>query len=143
MAASIDYRPERWWGRVTARWSSTGKHRRLHATGRLAREPHRGSGNAILVSAEAGYVVSESLAVRLAGDVYDVAANDYPADDPFFDGGRTKAALGPGVTWSPRPSLTVDLSLKGFVLWDAKDPIHGRDTRFVGVHADLLVTYRF
>jgi hypothetical protein len=143
VAASIDYRPEPWWGRITARWNTTGKHRRLDATGQLAREPHRGSGNAILVSAEAGYVVSEILAVRLMGDVYDVAANDYPADDPFFDAGRTKVALGPGVTWSPLPNVSVDLSVKGFVLWDTKDAIHGRDTRFTGVHADLLVTYRF
>lgn len=143
VAASVDYRPEPWWARLSVQGISTDKHRRLDESGELTTEGRRGSGDTILVGVEVGYVVSDALAVRAMADLYHVGENGYAPDSPFFDAGRTKAALGPGITWSPRRNVTLDASVKVFSLWDAKDAVRARDTRFTGVHVDVLVTFRF
>lgn len=140
---SLDYRPDPWWVRIVPKVILNERHDRLDEDGRLAREARTGSGTSYLLALEVGYTFSDAFALRGMANVMHVAENGYPADHPFFDAGRTKVAVGPGVTWTWRQRVSVDFAVKVFSLWDRADAVRPRDTRFTGMHADLLLTYRF
>ncbi len=138
-----EWRPEPWWLAVTLRDIVRFKAERADATGRLRTEPRNSNGNDFRAGVTAGYILNDAWSARIAADLRRVEANDYAADDPFHDGGRTKVAFGPSLTWSPSRTFAMDVGVRYFVLEAKQSPIFPRDTTIRGVHVDLRLTYRF
>jgi hypothetical protein len=72
-----------------------------------------------------------------------VFANDYPESDPLFDGGRTKIAIGPTVTWLPHRRFGIEGGFRYFFMDVERSPFFPQSGTINGVHADVRVLYRF
>jgi hypothetical protein len=140
---SAAWRPEPWFVEVVVRDIVRFKAERPDGTGALATEPSNSNGNDLRGSVTVGYILTDAWTVTGTVAVRHVFANDYPSDDGLYDGGRTKVAVGPAVTWSPTRTFAIDASVAYFVLDAERSPVFPRAGTFHGVHAALLVTYRF
>lgn len=140
---SAEWRPEPWWVVVAVRDIVGAKAERPGPTGALVTESHNSNGNDLRGSVTVGYLLTDAWSVEGTVAVRHVTANDYSAGDPLRDGGRTKVAFGPGVTWSPTRTFAIDAAVRYFILDAKQSPIFPADSTFHGVHADLRVTYRF
>lgn len=143
LRVSVEWRPEPWWAAVAVRDVVRFKAERPDAGGGLVTEARNSHGNDIRVGATVGYVLDDAWSLQAAVDLRHVAANDYAAGDPLRDGGRTKVAVGPSVTWTPHRTFAVDAGLRYFLMDVKQGPAFPRSGTIHGVHADVRVTYRF
>jgi hypothetical protein len=140
---SLEWRPEPWWAVVSLRDIYHLKAERLNAAGQLGEEAQNSRGNEIRGAVTVGYIIDDAWTVRGTVDVRHVTANDYATSAPLYDGGRFKIAVGPGFTWTPSRTFTLDASVRWFYLDAERSPIFPNGATINGVHADLRVTYRF
>jgi hypothetical protein len=90
-----------------------------------------------------GYVIDDVWTVQGVVEIKHVFANDYPEGDPLFDGGRTKVAVGPTVTWLPHRRFGIEGGFRYFFMDVERSPFFPQSGTINGVHADLRVLYRF
>ncbi len=140
---SAEWRPEPWYVVLTLRDIVRLKGERQDATGRLVTEARNSNGNDFRAGVTVGYILNDAWTIEGSAAVRHVEANDYPAGDPLRDGGRTKYAFGPSVTWGPTRTFSIAAGVAYFILDAKQSPIFPRDSTFHGVHADLRITYRF
>jgi hypothetical protein len=140
---SLEWRPEPWYVVVSFRDIVRFKAERLNAAGRLDTEPSNSRGNDIRGSVVVGYIFDDVWTVQGAVEVRHVLANDYATSDPLYDGGRTKIAVGPTVTWLPHRRFGIESSFRYFFMDVERSPFFPQAGTINGVHADLRVMYRF
>jgi hypothetical protein len=140
---TLEWRPEPWWIAVTFRDIVRFKAERLDAAGRLTTEPRNSRGNDIRGAVVVGYIFDEFWTIQGAVEVKHVLANDYPESDPLFDGGRTKIAVGPTVTWLPHRRFGIEGGFRYFFMDVERSPFFPQSGTINGVHADVRVLYRF
>lgn len=138
-----EIRPEPWYAVITLRDTIRLKAERPDATGRVTDEPRNSNGNDIRGGLTIGYIASDDWTIELSVDVRHVLENDYPEGDALHDGGRTKVAVGPSLTWTPTRRFAVDLGVRYFYMDVKRSPIFPQEGTIHGVHADLRLTYRF
>jgi hypothetical protein len=140
---TLEWRPEPWWIAVTFRDIVRFKAERLDAAGRLTTEPRNSRGNDIRGAVVVGYIFDEFWTIQGVVEVKHVFANDYPESDPLFDGGRTKIAIGPTVTWLPHRRFGIEGGFRYFFMDVERSPFFPQSGTINGVHADVRVLYRF
>jgi hypothetical protein len=140
---TLEWRPEPWWIAVTFRDIVRLKAERLDAAGRLTTEPRNSRGNDIRGAVVVGYIFDEFWTIQGVVEVKHVLANDYPESDPLFDGGRTKIAVGPTVTWLPHRRFGIEGGFRYFFMDVERSPFFPQSGTINGVHADVRVLYRF
>jgi hypothetical protein len=140
---SLEWRPEPWWVVVSVRDIVRFKADRLDASGGLSTEPFNSRGNDIRGSVVVGYIVDDVWTVMGAVEVKHVFANDYPASNILYDGGRTKVAIGPTVNWLPHRRFGIEGGFRYFFMDVERSPFFPQPGTIHGVHADLRVMYRF
>jgi hypothetical protein len=140
---SLEWRPEPWWVAVGLRDIVRWKAERLDPSGQLQTEPNNSRGNDIRGSVEVGYIIDDVWTILGAVEVRHVFANDYPESNVLFDGGRTKVAIGPTVTWLPHRRFGIDGSLRYFIMDVERSAFFPQAGTIHGVTADLRVMYRF
>jgi hypothetical protein len=140
---TTEWRPEPWWAAVTLRDTIRFKAERITAASQLVPELRNSNGNELRAGLTVGYILTDAWAVRGTFEVLHVAANDFPAGDPLHDGGRTKVAFGPWVSWTPTRTLGVDAGVRYFVMDVKESPFFPQAGTIHGVHIDLRLTYRF
>lgn len=140
---TTEWRPEPWWATLTLRNVVRFKAERVDPAGRLITEPRSSNGNEFRAGLTLGYVLTDAWGIQGGVEVLYVDANDFPRGDALHDGGRTKVAFGPGVTWTPSRILGVEASVRYFVMDAEQGPFFPRAGTIHGVHAAVLVTYRF
>jgi hypothetical protein len=140
---SVEWRPEPWWVVVSLRDIVRFKAERVAASGRLQTEPSNSRGNDIRGSVVVGYIIDDAWTIQGAVEVKHVFANDYPESNVLFDGGRTKVAIGPTVTWLPHRRFGIETGFRYFFMDVERSPFFPRAGTINGVHADLRVMYRF
>jgi hypothetical protein len=140
---SLEWRPEPWWVAVTFRDIVRFKAERLNAAGKLSTEPFNSRGNDIRGSVVVGYIIDDVWTIQGIVEIKHVFANDYPESEPLFDGGRTKIAVGPTVTWLPHRRFGIEGGFRYFFMDVDRSPFFPQSGTINGVHADLRVLYRF
>ncbi len=140
---TTEWRPEPWWVAVALRDVIRQKADRINAASQIVPELRNSNGNELRAGLTVGYILTDAWAVRGMLDVVHVEANDFPAGDPLHDGGRTKVAFGPGVTWTPTRTLGVDAGVRYFIMDVKESPFFQKAGTINGVHIDLRVTFRF
>ncbi|HEV8674360.1 MAG TPA: hypothetical protein VGX21_09970 [Methylomirabilota bacterium] len=140
---SAEWRPEPWFVVLNVRDIVRFKAERPDATGRLLTEPRNSNGNDLRGGVTVGYILSDTWTIAASAAVRYVDANDYAVGDPLRDGGRTKVAFGPSVTWSPTRTFSIAAGVAYFILDAEPSPIFPTGGTFRGVHADLRLTFRF
>lgn len=140
---SLEWRPEPWWVVVSFRDIVRFKSERLDASGGLQTEPSNSWGNDIRGSVVAGYIIDDVWTITGAVEFKHVFANEYPENSVFFDGGRTKVAIGPTVTWLPHRRFGIEGGFRYFFMDVERSPFFPQAGTINGVHADLRVMYRF
>ncbi len=143
LLVTVEWRPEPWWLVLTLRDIIRDKAERIGAGGLLVTEAQNSKGNEFRAGLTAGYILSDAWSVQGSVDVRRIEANDYAKGDPLHDGGRTKVAFGPGIRWTPHRRLAVEAGFRYFVMDVEEGPLFPRAGTINGVHADVLVTYRF
>ena len=143
LRAAVEWRPEPWWVVVAVRDVIRTKAERLNTAGRLTTEPRNSRGNDFRAGVTAGYILDDVWNLALAVELRYVAANDYPESNPLFDGGRTKVAVGPSVTWTPDRRFGVEGTARYFFMDAERSPVFPQAGTIHGVHLDLRVLYRF
>jgi hypothetical protein len=143
LRAALEWRPEPWWVVVAVRDVIRTKADRLDASGRLATEPRSSRGNDFRGAVTVGYILDDVWSLALGVEVRHVWANDYPADDPLHDGGRTKVAVGPTVAWAPDRRFAVEGTARYFAMDVERSPVFPSPGTIHGVHLDLRLLYRF
>lgn len=143
LRASAEWRPEPWYVVVTVRDIIRMKAERIDTSGRLQTEPRNSNGNDFRGGVTVGYILNDTWTIEGSAAVRHVSANDYPTGDALRDGGRTKYAFGPAVTWSPTRTFSVAGGFAFFILDVEQSPVFPRAGTIHGVHADLRVTFRF
>ena len=143
IGVTLEWRPEPWWAVATLREIYHFKSDRLNAAGQIGEEPQYSFGNEIRGAVTVGYIIDDVWTVRGTMDIRYVAANDYASNDPLYDGGRFKIAIGPGVTWTLSRTFALDASVRWFYLDAERSPTFPAGATINGVHADMRVTYRF
>jgi hypothetical protein len=143
LRVSLEWRPEPWWVVVSVRDIVRFKADRLDATGRLRTESRNSRGNDLRGGVTVGYIFDDVWTIEGAVEVKHVRANDYAASDLLYDGGRTKVAIGPTVTWTPHRRFGVQGGMRYFFMDVERSPFFPRAGTINGVHADVRVTYRF
>ena len=138
-----EIRPEPWYAVVTLRDTVRFKAERPDAAGRLRTESRNSNGNDIRGGITVGYIVTDNWLIEFSVEGRHVLENDYPDGDALHDGGRTKVAFGPSITWTPTRRFAIDAGVRGFVLDVKQSPTFPREGTIYGVHADLRLTYRF
>ena len=142
-ALSLEWRPEPWWVAVTVRDIVRFKAERLDESGQLQTELSNNRGNDIRGSVEVGYIIDDVWTILGAVEVRHVFANEYPESSVFFDGGRTKVAIGPDVTWLPHRRFGIEGSFRYFMMDVERSSFFPQEGTIHGIHADLRVMYRF
>jgi len=140
---TAEWRPEPWWAAVTVRDIIRLKAERLSEAGNLITDARNTNGNEFRASLTVGYILTDTWGIQGSVDVLHVDANDFPPGDPLHDGGLTKVAFGPGVTWSPSRIFGVEAWVRYFVMDVEQGPFFPRAGTIQGIHAMVLVTYRF
>jgi hypothetical protein len=143
LLVTAEWRPEPWWVAVTLRDIVRFKAERADAAGRLVTESRNSHGNDIRGGVTVGYIFNDVWTAQGAVDVRHVLANDYPTGDPLRDGGRTKVAVGPTVTFTPHRRFAVEAGFRYFIMDVEASPFFPRSGTINGIHADLRLTYRF
>ncbi len=140
---SLEWRPEPWWVIVSVRDIVRFKAERLNASGRLGTEPFDGRGNDIRGSVVVGYIIDDAWTIMGAVEIKHVFANEYPQGNVLYDGGRTKVAIGPSVSWLPHRRFGIETGFRYFFMDVERSPFFPQAGTIHGVHADLRVMYRF
>jgi hypothetical protein len=140
---SLEWRPEPWWVVVSFRDIVRFKAERLDAAGRLQTEPSNSWGNDIRGSVVVGYIIDDVWTIQGAVEIKHVFANDYSESNLLFDGGRTKVAIGPMVTWLPHRRFGIEGGFRYFFMDVERSPFFPQAGTINGIHADLRVMYRF
>lgn len=138
-----EIRPEPWYAVITLRDTVRFKAERPDGTGRLTTESRNSNGNDIRGGITIGYIVTDDWLVEFSVEARHVLENDYPEGDALHDGGRTKVAFGPSITWTPTRRFAIDAGVRYFILDVKQSPTFPREGTIHGVHADIRLTYRF
>jgi hypothetical protein len=140
---TTEWRPEPWWAVLTLRNIVRLDAERVNPASRLVPEEHNSHGNEFRAGLTVGYILSDAWGIQGGVELLHVSSNDFPRGDPLRDGGRTKVAVGPGVTWTPSRLFGVEAGVRYFVMDVEQGPFFPRAGTIHGIHASVLVTYRF
>ncbi len=138
-----EIRPEPWYAVITLRDTVRFKAERPDASGRLTTESRNSNGNDIRGAITIGYIVTDDWLVEVSVEARHVLENDYPEGNALHDGGRTKVAFGPSITWTPTRKFAIDAGVRYFILDVKQSPTFPKEGTIHGVHADIRLTYRF
>ena len=106
LGVSLEWRPEPWWAVVSLRDIYHFKSDRLNAAGQLGEELQNSLGNEIRGSRDGRLHHRRHLdgpGHRWTSGTWPPTTT--PTNDPLYDGGRFKIAVGPGVTWTLQPDV--------------------------------------
>jgi len=119
------------------------KNKRLAQGAALVSELNNSNVNTTDIFAQNAYVYDRRLTITLVGGYRVAASNGYGEGDTFYDAGRKKVYLEPGVIWSFSESYYSTFRLRYSHVNDKKDAFSSTDAAYQVFRIDTGVVFSF
>lgn len=109
----------------------------------LEAESRNSNNNSVEVVAYGGYKLTGEITLSGVAGYKNVAANAYEPGDAFYDAGRWKAYLEPGVIWNAAHGMQLAGKIRYTRIMDKKDAFEAEDNTYSLLNADISLVYNF